>query len=155
MRKSLLCALLVFATNSQAEILPSLNSEGADSPHKLFVSSQNNILNEIDSWKIDSGYAYSVFGNIDIYVGTRIDNVSEESTERGFLSGVSYNIGEAFSLKSTLHTKQELQENGEPFNTFGAEVSSRVKISDHLDLHATLDYEELQQGFELGLGFRF
>ena len=96
-----------------------------------------------------------MFNNIDLYVGTRIDNASEESSERGFLSGVSYNIGETFSLKSTLHTKQELQENGEQLSTFGAEVSSRVKISDHLDLHATLDYEEWQQGFELGLGFRF
>ncbi|MDF4701671.1 ribonuclease regulator, partial [Vibrio parahaemolyticus] len=32
---------------------------------------------------------------------------------------------------------------------------SRVKITDNLDLHATLDYQDLQPGFEVGLGFRF
>ncbi|HAH03666.1 MAG TPA: ribonuclease regulator, partial [Vibrio sp.] len=36
-----------------------------------------------------------------------------------------------------------------------AEVSSRVQLTDNLDLHATLDYEEWQQGVEVGLGFRF
>ncbi|MHC6803885.1 ribonuclease regulator, partial [Vibrio antiquarius] len=30
-----------------------------------------------------------------------------------------------------------------------------VKITDKLDLHATLDYQDWQQGIEVGLGFRF
>ncbi|MDW1838575.1 ribonuclease regulator, partial [Vibrio sp. Vb0718] len=28
-------------------------------------------------------------------------------------------------------------------------------ITDKLDIHATLDYQDWQQGFEVGLGFRF
>ncbi|MGI1896695.1 ribonuclease regulator, partial [Vibrio campbellii] len=40
-------------------------------------------------------------------------------------------------------------------SSLAAEVSSRVKITENLDLHATLDYQDWQQGFEVGLGFRF
>ena len=155
MRNILFFTLIMFTSNALAELLPALPTSIKSSPHKLFISSQNNTINEFDTWKIDSGYAYSVFDSVDIYVGARVDNSSETYSENGFLSGVSYNLGDKFSLKSTLHTKQEVQQSGTYTRSFGAEVSSRVKIHENLDLHATLDYEEWQQGFEFGLGFRF
>ncbi|GLO59939.1 hypothetical protein MACH09_04470 [Vibrio sp. MACH09] len=155
MRIFLFIALLMSISSAMANGLPDLSPNNADSPHKLFISSQNKTSNEFDTWKIDSGYSYSIFDSIDVYVGARVDNASEQYSERGFLSGVSYSLGEKFSLKSTLHTNQEVLSNGQQTQSVGAEVSSRVQLSDNIDLHATLDYQEWQQGIEFGLGFRF
>ncbi|MDB1124843.1 ribonuclease regulator [Vibrio algarum] len=148
-------SLFVFSAHSFAVSLPNLPSQDQGSSHKLFLSSQTQTGNEFDTWKIDSGYAYSLFDSVDIYVGARLDTSNEQYSENGFLSGVSYSFNERVSLKSTIHTKTEFLEDGSEESTVSAEVSSRVKISDNLDLHATLDYEQWQQGVEVGLGFRF
>lgn len=156
MRFWLLFAFLMPVYSVLAENLPVLPPSDSPSPHKLFLSSQQQTTNnDFDTWKIDSGYSYSLFDSVDIYVGARIDNSSEENSENGFLSGVSYNFRNRLLVKSILHTKQEQLDNGEQTQTIGAEVTSRLRISDNLDLHATLDYEEWQQGIEFGLGFRF
>lgn len=130
--------------------LPKLPSQQSDSSHRLFISSENN-QRSFDSWTIDSGYSYSLFKKVDIYVGTRLD----DNKEGGFLSGLSYQVSPRVSVKSSLHSYSnddapEGQESG-----IAAEVSSRVHLTEHLDLHATLDYQEWQQGFEVGIGFRF
>lgn len=155
MRLCLLLVLLMPITNVLAEILPSLPSQNGSSSHKLFISSQNQTINDFDTWKIDSGYSYSLFDSVDVYVGARVDNSPQERSESGFLSGISYNLNERFSVQSTLHTRQEVLEDGKQAKTLGAEVSSRMQISEHVDLHATFDYQEWQQGVEFGLGFRF
>ncbi|MDG3088996.1 ribonuclease regulator [Vibrio hannami] len=153
---SLFCLVLI-SGSALAESLPMLPGQEKNSPHKVFVSTQTQYNDSFDTWKFDSGYAYSVFDSVDLYVGARFNNSGNNETlnENGFLSGVSYQFSEKVVLQSTLHTKNEKQESGERGNVYSAEVSSRVKISEHLDLHATLDYEEWQQGFEVGLGFRF
>ncbi len=147
--------LSVFSAHTLAVTLPNLPTQSEGSPHKLFLSSQTESNNEIDSWKIDSGYAYSLFDSVDLYVGARLDNSSEQHSENGFLSGVSYTFNERLSLKSTIHTTKEFLEDGTEESTVSAEVTSLMKISDNVDLHATFDYEQWQQGVEVGLGFRF
>ncbi|MGF1696751.1 hypothetical protein L4D20_08160 [Vibrio kyushuensis] len=131
--------------------LPSLANSATTSPHRLFVTSEQGPT-QFDSWKIDSGYSYSLFDKIDLYVGTRVNN--SDSNENGFLSGVSYQLTNRVSVKSTLHSYSEVIDDTKS-DSVSAEVSSRMKITDNLDLHATLDYQEWQQGIELGLGFRF
>lgn len=145
----------MFSTQLFAVTLPTLPSLEEGSPHKLFISSQTQSNADFDSWKIDSGYAYSLFDTVDLYVGARVDSSSQHTNENGFLSGVSYTFNERLSLKSSIHTKKEYQKDGSEESTVSAEVTSRVKISDNLDLHATVDYEQWQQGIEVGLGFRF
>jgi hypothetical protein len=151
----LFIGLLLFSVPSFAVTLPTLPALAKESPHRLFMSSQTQTDSEFDSWTIDSGYSYSLFDSVDLYVGARIDNTSATNSENGFLSGVSYSFNERISLNSTIHTKTGQLESGEEENKVSAEVTSRVKISDHLDLHATVDYEQWQQGIEVGLGFRF
>jgi hypothetical protein len=132
--------------------LPLLPAQIDRSSHKFFISTQNASSESFDTWKIDSGYSYSLFADVDLYVGTRINSASLKY-ESGFLSGVSYQFSERISFNSSLHTyKDETEENEK---SVAAEVSSRVQLTDNLDLHATLDYEEWQQGVEVGLGFRF
>lgn len=147
--------LLVIAPSVSAITLPTLPSQLDLSSHRLFIVSQSASAGDFDSWKIDSGYAYTLFDSVDLFVGARIDNQSTSSNENGFLSGVSYHFNERVTLNSTLHTKRESFERGNETSSVAAEVTSRVKITDNLDLHATLDYEQWQQGVELGLGFRF
>ncbi|MCW8332220.1 hypothetical protein J4N42_11495 [Vibrio sp. SCSIO 43135] len=144
-------SLLVACPLVNAADLPVLPQHQASSPHKLFVSTEKD-SSGFDTWKIDSGYAYNVFDKIDLYVGTRIDNAREG--ESGFLSGVNYQVTERISVKSTLHSYSTVIEE-ERTDKISAEVSSRLKLTENLDLHATLDYQEWQQGVEFGLGFRF
>ncbi len=154
---SIACLLATFS--SQAEQLPSLLSEQANSPHQLFLTSEQS-SQSFDSWSIniDGGYAYSLFSNIDIYVGARIRQSdrfgANRLNENGFLSGVSYQITEKVSVRSMLHSYSNEGVNDRS-NTVGAELSSRLQLTEDLDLHATLDYREWQQGVEMGLGFRF
>lgn len=146
------CASL---SSAYAAELPALPAATPSSPHKLFLSSHpSHNAEEFDLWKVEGGYAYTLFDSVDLYVGARLDN-SELNNQNGFLSGVSYRFNDKISLDSTLSSTREQQENGKKENILSAEVSSRVQLSDHLHLHATLDYEEWQQGVELGLGFRF
>lgn len=138
-----------------ANSLPLLPSQLDTSAHKFFISSQSSTNEYFDVWKVDSGYSYSVFNNVDLFVGARI-NSDALKHENGFLSGVSYQLSDRISFNSTLHTysSEENAEQGKE-KSIAAEVTSRVQLTDNLDLHATLDYEEWQQGVEVGIGFRF
>ena len=152
---TLCCLISATSFTASAADLPEFPAK-KPSPHKLFLNSQPSpaSANEFDLWTIDGGYSYTLFDSVDLFVGARVDNSNQES-QNGFLSGVSYRFNEKISLDSTLHSSKEAQNNGETENIFSAEVTSRVQLSDRLHLHATLDYEEWQQGVELGLGFRF
>lgn len=145
---ALLCACPLFATE-----LPPLPSQQSTSPHKIFLSTENDQY-DFDSWKIDGGYSYNLFDKVDLYVGARLNN-SDKINETGFLSGVSYQLTPRVSVQSTLHSYSDetLSEGKE--SSIAAEVSSRMKLTDNLDVHATLDYQEWQKGVEVGLGFRF
>lgn len=153
MRIILSLSVLLCACSSLATELPPLPAQQNTSPHKLFFSSEND-HNDFDSWKIDSGYSYNIFSKVDLYVGARLNN-NDKINETGFLSGVSYQLTPKLSVQSTLHTyNDETQTDGKE-SSIAAEVSSRMKLTENLDLHATLDYQEWQKGIEVGLGFRF
>lgn len=135
-----------------AETLPALPSENTPSAHKLFFASDNS-SQHFDSWTIDSGYAYNVFEDIDLYVGARINN--NKQGENGWLSGIRYQFTERLSFKSTLLSTANPDKTKSKEAALSAELSSRLKLSENLDLHATLDYQEWQQGVEFGIGVRF
>ena len=145
---TLTLALLSCAVN--ASDLPKLSLNEQDSRHRMFLSSESNQYS-YDSWTLDSGYAYNLFDKVDVYVGTRLNKQSEG----GFLSGLSYQISPRLSVKSTLHSYSDEKAPEDLEHGIAAEVSSRVQLTEHLDLHATLDYQEWQKGFEVGIGFRF
>ncbi len=150
--------LLFFAVPSigLATELPPLPGKTSTSPHKLFISSESYQADSFDVWNIDGGYSYELFDSVDLYVGARVNN-SPVQNQSGFLSGVSYHFNDRVTVKSTLRSYKGDTAEGfrEEDNGLAAEVSSRVKITDKLDIHATLDYQDWQQGFEVGLGFRF
>jgi hypothetical protein len=54
-----------------------------------------------------------------------------------------------------LHSSSEESVEDGKEKSLSAEVSSRLKLTENLDIHATLDYQEWQKGVEVGLGFRF
>lgn len=146
-------SVVLFACSSVATELPSLPSQEHDSPHKLFLSSESD-QQSFDTWKIDGGYSYNVFDKIDLYVGARV-NKSSINNETGFLSGVSYQVTPRISVKSTLHSYDEEKLEQGKESVISAEVSSRMRLTENIDIHATLDYQEWQRGLEVGLGFRF
>ncbi|HAT8491557.1 TPA: ribonuclease regulator [Vibrio vulnificus] len=147
--------LLFFVfSHAYANNLPALNPTKT-SPHKLFLTSESQTEESFDVWNIDGGYAYQLFDSVDLYVGARVNN-SQTANQSGFLSGVSYQISDRVVVKSTIRSFKVQEESGTEHNgNFAAEVTSRVKISEQLDLRATLDLQEWQQGIEFGLGFRF
>ena len=149
----ILLFFFVFAHVS-ANPLPALTPEKS-SPHKLFLTSESQTEHNFDVWNIDGGYAYQLFDSVDLYVGARVNN-SQIANQSGLLSGVSYQLTDRVMVKSTIRSFIASADNGlEKESNFAAEVTSRVKISEQLDLHATLDFQEWQQGIEFGLGFRF
>ncbi|TOC26479.1 ribonuclease regulator, partial [Vibrio parahaemolyticus] len=97
-----------------------------------------------------------LFDSVDLYVGARVNN-SPTQNQSGFLSGISYHFNDRVTVKSTVRSYKSENSNGiqTEDSSLAAELSSRVKITDKLDIHATLDYQDWQQGFEVGLGFRF
>ncbi|AUI85313.1 ribonuclease regulator [Vibrio azureus] len=150
----LILGMLPFA--GTANVLPPLSPQSASaSPHKLFISGDNQLNDNFDVWSIDSGYAYEVIDSVDLYIGARLNN-SSTNNQSGLLSGVRYHFNERITLNSSLRTYSgETIENPKDENSLAAELSSRVKLSEHLDIHARLDYQQQQQGIEVGLGFRF
>lgn len=149
--KKIICLFLAMLSGAaSAADLPKLTFLQQDSPHRLFLLSENN-QHGYDSWSIDGGYAYSLYKKVDLYVGTRLT----EQNEGGFLSGLSYQVSPRVSVKSTLHSYTDEDAPDGQENGIGAEVSSRVNLTEHLDLHATLDFQEWQKGIEVGIGFRF
>ena len=149
MKKIMTLTLALLSCAVNAADLPKLSLNESDSRHRMFLSSESNQYRG-DSWTLDSGYAYSLFDKVDVYVGTRLNKQSE-----GFLSGLSYQISPRLSVKSTLHSYSDENAPEGLEQGIAAEVSSRVQLTEHLDLHATLDYQEWQQGLEVGIGFRF
>lgn len=156
MKKWIFLLLFVVPGISVASDLPPLPGNTSSSPHKLFISSENYQTDSFDVWNIDGGYAYELFDSVDLYVGARVNN-SPTQNQSGFLSGISYHLNDRVTVKSTVRSYKGETTEGirEEDSSLAAEVSSRVKITENLDLHATLDYQDLQQGFEVGLGFRF
>lgn len=146
---------LLFCGSSLAVELPALPSQHNQSPHNFFMSSgsKSSTADSFDVWNIDSGYSYSVFDSLDVYIGARLNN-SELSNDSGFLSGVNYQVSDRISVKSTLRGYQ-YEENNETQGGMAAEISSRMRLTENLDVHATFDFEKVQQGVEVGLGFRF
>jgi hypothetical protein len=130
--------------------LPSLDDH--DPKHKVFMNSKNQANEGFDVWQIDSGYAYNLFESLDLYVGTRIKNKSDEA-DRGFLSGVSYQFNDKITVNSTLYKGEATEIESDP--SFNAEVSGSYEVTNGLNLHATLDYDEWQQGITVGLGYNF
>ncbi|WP_100752070.1 hypothetical protein [Vibrio salilacus] len=152
--RTTLCLLAAFvACPLFAAKLPPLPAQQSSSPHKLFVLSESD-QHDFDSWKIDGGYSYNLFNKVDLYVGARL-NSNNNINETGFLSGVSYQFSPRLSVKSTLHSYSDNNTIAGKESSLAAEVSSRMKLTDNLDFHATLDYQEWQKGVEVGLGFRF
>ncbi|NOH69801.1 hypothetical protein F0225_00400 [Vibrio pectenicida] len=153
MKKQLNLLLALTACSSIAAELPALPSQKKASPHKLFLLSEAD-QHDFDTWKIDGGYSYNLFNKIDVYVGARI-NQSTTVNESGFLSGVSYQLTPRVSVQSSLHSYQEENSTLGSETMISAEVSSRMRLTENLDIHATLEHQEWQQGVEVGIGFRF
>lgn len=153
MRRFLCLSAVVFSGYVCAVDLPTLPSQQLSSPHSVFLSSEQDQA-DINSWKVNGGYSYSVFDKLDVYVGARFNN-NTKANETGVLSGVSYQITPRVSLASTLHSYNSEAVADKKDTALSAEVSSRVRLTENLDLHATLDYQEWQKEVEFGLGFRF
>ncbi|EHZ2783074.1 ribonuclease regulator [Vibrio parahaemolyticus] len=156
MKKWLFLLLFLVSGVSFANDLPPFPGKTSTSPHKLFISSESYQTDSFDVWNIDGGYAYELFDSVDLYVGARVNN-SPTQNQSGFLSGISYHFNDRVTVKSTVRSYKSENSNGiqTEDSSLAAELSSRVKITDKLDIHATLDYQDWQQGFEVGLGFRF
>lgn len=151
---ALVCFWLAFSTH--ALTLPPLPYETSRINHSVFLNSESTGQG-FDSWVIDSGYSYQIFRNVDLYVGARLSSSNEDfnAGSNGFLSGISYQLNPRISLKSTLYSATKYTEDNRRYDAFSAEFSSRLRLSENLDLHATLDYQEWQQGIGVGIGFRF
>ncbi|WPC74658.1 hypothetical protein [Vibrio porteresiae] len=156
----LLSSYLLLSISAQAYTLPSLTDDStpAVSPHNLFISGQQN-GNSLDGWVVDSGYRYSLFDDIDLFIGTSLGTrVDSELTDKSFMSGLSYQYSDRLLLKSTLHSviSSYHRDIKDPSgDSISAEFSSQYRVSDKIDVHATLGYQEWQQDVEVGLGFRF
>ncbi|CAM4131077.1 hypothetical protein [Vibrio neonatus] len=128
-----------------------LNSQ---SPHRLFMSATPSSGEQFDEWRVDTGYAYSVFENIDLYVATRISSSAERHSSRNFLSGVNYHFSNKLSLNSAIYASPDV-EAVSISDYMGAELSGQYMLTESLNLKATLDYEEWQSAIEVRLGFSF
>ncbi|CAM4253389.1 hypothetical protein ACPV5L_12090 [Vibrio astriarenae] len=154
MRKltSLFCVLsCALSTTAWAVELPKLPANASASNHKIFVNSHSSQAYS-QSMSLESGYAYSIFDNFDVYVGARLNE-----KDNGFLSGVSYSVSDRISVRGSLHSYKDVEqgERNETEQGLSAELTSRLRLSENIDVHATLDYQEWQSGVEVGLGFRF
>ena len=77
--------LLLFSGMSLAVDLPTLPSQHDASPHNFFLSSGTKLgsSDSFDTWNIDSGYSYSIFDSLDVYIAARLSN-SHGSIDQGF-----------------------------------------------------------------------
>lgn len=116
-----------------------------------FLTSQSRGAEQFDLWQIDSGYTYALTDKTEVYLSTRLKtSTSTQSASRGLLSGVKYSLSPRLSLQSAVTSETEDRE-----TVMGVEVSSQFEVTDRLNLHATLDYESLEQIYQVGIGFRF
>ncbi|CAM2825056.1 hypothetical protein [Vibrio rarus] len=153
----LLCASQVHGANGvSSDLSPQASTIALNShsPHRFFMSADSSLGETFDEWKMDTGYAYSVLENIDLYIATRISNSSEEQGSRGFLSGVNYKFNHKISLNSAIYASPDFKAESLT-NSVGAEVSGKYMLTDSLNLKATIDYEDWQSAIEVKLGFSF
>ncbi|MBV1839666.1 hypothetical protein [Photobacterium ganghwense] len=116
-----------------------------------FLTSQSRGAEQFDLWQIDSGYTYALTDKTEVYLSTRLKtSTSMQPASRGLLSGVKYSLSPRLSLQSAVTSETEDRE-----TVMGVEVSSQFEVTDRLNLHATLDYESLEQIYQVGIGFRF
>ncbi|PSU46099.1 hypothetical protein C9J12_19780 [Photobacterium frigidiphilum] len=116
-----------------------------------FMTSQSNSIEQFDLWQIDSGYSYSLNGNLQFYLSTRLSSGNDtKSASRGVLSGVAYNLSPKVSLQSAV-TSEVVERD----TVYGVEITSQYDVTDKVNLRATVDYEALEQIYQLGIGFRF
>ncbi|MDO6543355.1 hypothetical protein [Photobacterium sanguinicancri] len=117
-----------------------------------FMSSQSKNAEQFDLWQIDSGYAYSISNDVELYLSTRLTSGNEtQAASRGMLSGVKYNLTPKMSLRSAVTAEKRINQDA----TVGLEVSSQFSVTEQVNFHATVDYEDLEQIYQLGIGFRF
>ncbi|GAM54236.1 hypothetical protein JCM19232_1878 [Vibrio ishigakensis] len=138
---------------NQVDSQPWLKPE--TSPHKVFMTADSSSGEQFDVWQMDTGYAYSVMDNVDLYVATRISNAGDNTPSRGFLSGVNYHFSEKLSVNSAIYTAPSNSEGSKLNEGVSAEVSGKYMLTDTLNLKATLEHEEWQSGIEVKLGFSF
>lgn len=144
-------ALLVVALPTTAAESRLLNILDDNSSSGWFMSSQSKGAEQFDLWQIDSGYAYSISDNTELYLSTRLKSGNEsQAASRGMLSGVKYSFTPKLSLQSAVTSETQDQD-----TVMGVEISSNYEVTEKLNLHATLDYEGLEQIYQFGIGFRF
>lgn len=115
-----------------------------------FLSSQSR-QQHFDVWQIDSGYAYSVTNNTQLYVSTHLTTSTDHHpATTGVTSGVKYSVSPQISINSAITSETINNE-----TTLGLEFSSQYDVSQKINVRATVDYAELEQIIELGLGFNF
>ncbi len=123
--------------------------------HKLtsgwFLSSQSRHQQSFDVWQIDSGYAYSVTNNTQLYLSTHLTTSTDhQPATTGLTSGVKYTVSPRISINSAITSETTNNQ-----TTLGLELSSQYDVSQKVNVRATVDYAELEQIIELGLGFSF
>ncbi|MDX1303340.1 hypothetical protein [Photobacterium sp.] len=152
MKKLLLTlALLVVALPTTAAEKGLFSLIGDNTPSGWFISSHSRAADQFDLWQIDSGYAYSLNNNLELYLSTRLSSGNDLiSAGRGVLSGVKYQVTPKVSLKSAI-TSETVDRD----TILGVELSSQYKMTEKVNLHATVDYEALEQIYLLGIGYRF
>ncbi|MGF1685548.1 hypothetical protein L4C36_02515 [Photobacterium japonica] len=152
MRLELITATLLVVALPTTAAEHSLLSK-ADDPASSgwFLSSQSRGAEQFDLWQIDSGYAYALTDNTALYLSTRLKSGNDkESASRGLLSGVKYHFTSRLSLQSAVTSETQDRD-----TTLGVEVSSQYEVSERINLHATMDYEAIEQVYQLGIGFKF
>ncbi|MDP5254574.1 MULTISPECIES: hypothetical protein [unclassified Vibrio] len=122
---------------------------------KLYI--HGNLVEEFDEWRIDTGYRYPILDNVDFVFATRLEH-SQNRGAQGLLSGVRYQLTPALSIDSVLHRQWQAHDSvndTEKTQLLSAELSSRYQLTETLDLHATYDYQNIEQAIAVGIGFRF
>ena len=152
MRLELITAtLLVVAFPTTAAEHSLLHKADDPSSSGWFLSSQSRGAEQFDLWQIDSGYAYALTDNTALYLSTRLKSGNDkQSASRGLLSGVKYHFTPRLSLQSAVTSETQDRD-----TTLGVEVSSQYEFSERINLHATMDYEAIEQVYQLGIGFKF
>jgi hypothetical protein len=150
-------ALLTFltlptTTQAAATIKTNLTYNGGQKlTSGWFLSSQSRHQQRFDVWQIDSGYAYSMTDNTQLYVSTHLTTSTEhQPATSGLASGVKYTLSPKISINSAITSETINNE-----TTLGLEFSSQYDVSQKVNVRATVDYAELEKIIELGLGFSF
>lgn len=144
-------ALLAVALPTAAAEKNNWDPAPANEGSGWFISSQSKSAEQFDLWQIDSGYAYALGQKTELYLSTRLKSGNEfQGATRGLLSGVKYNFSPKLSLQSAVTSESVNEE-----VVMGVEVSSQYKVLNRVNVHATVDYEALEQIYQVGIGFRF